>query len=237
MGRLSLEMFLSADGDAESIQYRILSAVKAYREDFYRNRLYPGLAELIDVRESLLSVQKDLDGLAKRLPQQLTGIDIEKKKLVFEPRGLETADVRRVADVIAWGLPMIQDAIEEGRSTYEFVEEHVSIEEVGIIPMYRAEGYIFIPDHRSKVLHVIRYEVSLFVSGKEKYRALKTHVLRSFEEGRLVPTPETLKMQLIADHADLPNPATFQCVTELDFPFTETIFPVAKRKLMARVAA
>jgi hypothetical protein len=40
---------------------------------------------------------------------------------------------------------------------------------------------------------------------------------------------------LIAEHRELPNPATYLCQTELDFPFQETILPVAKRKLLRRL--
>lgn len=49
--------------------------------------------------------------------------------------------------------------------------------------------------------------------------------------------PEKIKEELIKERNDLQNPATFFLDTELDFPFTETIMPVAKRKMISHIAA
>ena len=39
-------------------------------------------------------------------------------------------------------------------------------------------------------------------------------------------------LELIEANRDLPNPATYLFETDLDFPFNETILPVAKRKFL-----
>jgi hypothetical protein len=36
---------------------------------------------------------------------------------------------------------------------------------------------------------------------------------------------------------DLPNPATYRCEVDIDFPYQDTVLPVAKRKLMAHLVA
>ena len=56
---------------------------------------------------------------------------------------------------------------------------------------------------------------------------IEAHVCSSILE-----TPEDLKLTLMEHHKEMPNPATFLMDTDLDFPFDETILPVAKRKLM-----
>ena len=48
--------------------------------------------------------------------------------------------------------------------------------------------------------------------------------------------PETIKQEIIKERTDLPNPATYHLDTELDFPFSETIMPVAKRKMISHIA-
>ena len=53
MARLSVESFLSAGSDIELAQYRILSLLKSYSNDFNHNRLYPGLMELIELKATL----------------------------------------------------------------------------------------------------------------------------------------------------------------------------------------
>jgi hypothetical protein len=94
-----------------------------------------------------------------------------------------------------------------------------------------------ITDNIAFELQVHRYECSLFLSGNEKYRALKTEFVKSEKQEIIHRTPESIKHELIKERQDLPNPATYICITDLDFPFTETIFPVAKRKLMSLIAS
>ncbi|OGU44313.1 MAG: hypothetical protein A2000_01155 [Ignavibacteria bacterium GWB2_36_8] len=94
-----------------------------------------------------------------------------------------------------------------------------------------------ITDNIAAKLQVHRYESSLFFSGKEKFRTLKTEFVRSETQQVIKKSPESIKQDLLKERQDLPNPATFICDTDLDFPFAETIFPIAKRKLMTLLAA
>ena len=52
----------------------------------------------------------------------------------------------------------------------------------------------------------------------------------------LLNSPELIKHYLINTYKDFPNHAAFVCETDLDFPFNESIFPVAKRKLVDLLA-
>lgn len=235
MERLSLQTFLSAGPDLESNQYQILSRLKSYHDEFSHNRLYPALSELIDLVHSLESLLQEQEQINQRLPQELKQIDLKNKRLVFEPAHHDFPGLERVLTLIRWALPRIREMISEGMEIFDFVEENVSIEEVGLMPMYKDEGYYFIPDNRASLLHLLRYETSLFTSGNEKYRTLKTTTVDSLEQSSIRRSPESIKLELIEHHQDLPNPATFLCETTLDFPYAETILPIAKRKLMARL--
>ena len=101
------------------------------------------------------------------------------------------------------------------------------------MPVYRDEGYWFIPENRRSLLHLMRYEVSLFFSAGERYRRLKTSLIESVAERQVHTPAETIKLSLIERYRDLPNPATYRCETDLDFPYAETMLPVAKRKFMS----
>jgi hypothetical protein len=46
-----------------------------------------------------------------------------------------------------------------------------------------------------------------------------------------------LKLGLINKFPDLPNPVLYKIETDIDFPFIETVLPVAKRKLIQQLAA
>ncbi|HXG37935.1 MAG TPA: hypothetical protein VNL36_04100 [Bacteroidota bacterium] len=237
MQRLTLESFLTAHSDMETSQFQILASLKTYYDEFRHTRLYPALAELIDLVKTLEGILQEQAGLEQRLPQELKTIDWRNKKLVFEPMQVQPSDVERVMELIRWSLPHLYAAIEEGRRVYDFVDENLRLEEVGLMPMYREEGYAFVPENRASLLHLLKYEVSLFTAQDRRFRTIKTRLLKSLKQQLIQFSPEYLKLQLLEEHHDLPNPATFQFTTDFDFPFAETILPVAKRKLMARVCS
>jgi hypothetical protein len=104
---------------------------------------------------------------------------------------------------------------------------------VGIVPAYKQEGYWFVPDLRADLLHLLRYEMALFSSANERFRSLKTTLIDSLEERLIKHSPESVKLSLVKRYSELPNPATYRCEVDIDFPYQETILPIAKRKLMA----
>jgi hypothetical protein len=226
MMKLSLDTFLTGTGDVEATQYRVLEGLKAYYGEFSHNRLYPSLSELVELHRALVEIINSMSDIQGHLPHELKEVDLSEGKLVYQTSGLTDDDLARAADLIVWALPRIQQAIDEGINIYSFVDEHIQIEHVGILPMYREEGYW---------LHLLRYELSLFTSANERYRLLKTVNIGEIEQKYIHRSPEAIKLQLIEQYRDLPNPATYVCETDLDFPYVETILPIAKRKLMAQV--
>ena len=103
---------------------------------------------------------------------------------------------------------------------------------MGILPRYRNEGYLFVPDVAHRQLHILRYEVAIISGASEPYRNLKTSTMKVLPFVAPVVTPSAIKLQLVEEYSELPNPATWNFHTELDFPFRETILPIAKRKFL-----
>jgi hypothetical protein len=237
MSKLTLDLFTSGYQDVEAKQYQVLQGLKEQYDRFSHNRLYPDLADLIRLAGALEAIIESHEDLQQRLPRTITDLDIEQKKVVTQPSEMEFPELSRVIDFIAWALPLIRKAIEEGTTIYNFVDQHIAIEEVGILPVYREEGYWFIPDLKAELLHLLRYELSLFSASNERYRTLKTVFLESLEEHAVKLSPESVKLSLMKKYHDLPNPATYRCEVDIDFPYQDTVLPVAKRKLMAHLVA
>lgn len=237
MARLTVENFLSAGSDFELAKYRVLAALKSYSDDFNHNRLYPGLRELIELQTSLQNLVHEQSKFLNRLPQDLKKMDLLNHELEYEAMDLSCRPVDHVIGLIRWALDPITQTIDEGTRIYDFVEDNLSIKEVGILPIYHDEGYWFVPDNRSSLLHIIHFQIALYESGNESFRSLKTWTIRSLEQSIVQRSAESIKLELIEEYHELPNPATYVCHTDLDFPFAETILPVANRKLMRRLAA
>lgn len=237
MVRLTLDDFLSAGSDTESARYRILAALKTYKHDFDTNCLYPGLTELIELKGSLNALLQGKTKFQEDLPQTLKEVDLVNKTITFEPLKLSCAPLDDVIEIVQWALPLIDEAITVGTHIYDFVEENVTIKVVGIMPLYLDEGYWFVPDNKASLLHLLHFSLALYESGNERFRSLKTEILKTLQQTAITKPAESMKMELMEEHHEIPNPATFVCETGLDFPFKATMLPVAKRKLLLRLAA
>ncbi len=232
---LSLDLFTQVSSDYEKHQYLVLAGLKKTEEQFYQNKIYPHLMELVKLYKSLNEIKKKLEDLREEFPKKIKNIDLVNRKIEYQVVFVEESDINLVEDLINWALPHIQKVLEKGVTIHEFVEKDISIEHVGIVPNYKEEGYFFIPDRLASELRLYQFELSIFQSSDDNYRSLKTEHVKSLEMGMARFSPNSIKLELIREKKDLPNPATYNFDTNLEFPFNETIFPVAKRKLMQKI--
>ena len=238
MEQISLEIFFDSETDLEMNQYRILAGIKKARIEFGQKKIYPSLATLIKLNRELNQIKDERNSLRQKFPKQIKGFDVKEQKVIYETSmNLELNDsIENIFELIDWALPQINETIEEGTVLFDFVDKNMLLEQVGILPIYKEEGYFMITDNIALELQVHRYECSIFSSGTEKYRSLKTEIVKTEKQGILKRLPETIKQELIKERTDLPNPATFLFDSDLDFPFAETIMPVAKRKMISHIA-
>ena len=229
---LTLDLFTSVEDDLEKRQYIILAELKKISEQFQFYNIYPHLSQLIELRRVLKDVIARLQDLQSKFPKQISKLDWVNRTIEHEVIFTSGTDITSVEDLIEWALPHIENVIEEGVAIHDFVESELTVEQVGILPSYRDEGYLFVPDNQKKSLNLFRFEVSIFRSTEDQYRALKTRFLKQLEQDRIKLSPGSIKLDLIREESELPNPATYAFNTNLDFPFETTIFPVAIRRLM-----
>lgn len=232
---LTLDLFTQVQSDFEMRQYKVLAALKKIGEDFQHNRIYPHLSHLVELHITLNDIKTRLGDLRSEFPKRIKKIDFVNQEIEHEVVFVDGSDLQKVEELISWSLPYIEVKIEEGKTIYEFVNDKIQLEEVGIIPNYTDEGYFFVPDNEEAKLLLFQYEVSIFQSAKDQYRSLKTEFLKALEQGRALLSPNSIKLDLINEFKELPNPATYSFQTELSFPFNETVFPVVKRKLIKQL--
>jgi hypothetical protein len=232
MGAWNLDLFTNAVHDFERAQYQILSNLQMVRQDFSNNRIYPHLGDLITMYGTLQTIIQHTDDLKDALPGKIKNVDLEAQEVIYEKEELETDQMQTVEELIQWALPHVKSAIDEGKTIFEFVEEHLQMEEVGIVPSYVQEGYLFVPDRENDQLHVLQYNLSIFTGTEERYRSLRTSHVKSVPEQGIRRSPQTIKLSLMEERKELPNPATYSFDSDIAFPYEATVLPVAKRKLM-----
>ncbi|MBX2818288.1 MAG: hypothetical protein KTR29_01365 [Rhodothermaceae bacterium] len=232
MTELGINHFLAAVQDLESAQYRVLHSLQQAKHAFSQNIIYPHLSSLVQLHHSLQDILKGMIGVEKGLPRRVKDIDTEKQELLYEYESLCDDEVAQVKELVNWAMPHIQSAIEEGKTIFEFVDNNIHIGEVGIIPSYVEEGYLILPNQEENNLYILKYDISLFTDVAERYRSLRTNHIKTLPMSTIRRSPHAIKLELIEEHRELPNPATYVCDIGLEFPFEQTVLPIAKRKLM-----
>lgn len=237
MEALNLSTFIKAADDIELSKYTVLAILRKYSNALHKNRLYPALAELISIKNELELLVEQMSLFDTEFVLNLNFADFQDAPF-SEPLNYTEDDLQRVFEFITWALPQIQMAIDEGKAIFDFVDENIMLNEVGIMPIYKNEGYFMIPDLKHKLMKIYRFEMSLFSTPENPLRTLKSKLVDLISlNAPETNSPYELKRIITKKFNDLPNPATFCFETNLDFPFVDTILPVAKRKLVRMLAS
>ena len=231
MNRLDPNWFVKGPDDVEYRQYILLAWLQEVQKEFSQTYLYPALSELVFHYENLVGFRDAREKFSEGLKKDLKEIDLKNMKLKFDSAGPETEEVERINEVVDFAIPRVKKELTEGKEMYEFIEKQIEIEPVGLLPMYKTEGYLLLAPNGRNEVKAYRYNVGLIVDPAGNYRQITTEFVHSFTYS-LAPRFEEVKLKLVRTHPQLPNPATFGVITELEFPERETLLPVVKRKFL-----
>lgn len=235
MKQLSETWFVEGYIDFEMKKYTLLAYLQEINKHFKGSKLYPGLADLIFHYNNIVAFRENKRYLQEHFPKRLTGIQIEKLQTLYEQMIEDDELMKELEDIINFSADQMKTTISDGAQIYEFVEETLSIQPIGIVPLDIKEGYFFLSAGKAKNTRVYHYRLSIFEKHDERFRSMKTAFL--YQERRsMVNTYENLKYDLIKNKTTLPNPAVYCIETELDFPVDETVLPIAKRSLVKYIS-
>ncbi len=222
--------------DFEYKKYVLLAYLQDVHKQFNETRLYPGLSDLVFHYRNLTSFQKQRDALFASFPEQISEIDLKNFKVSFSKVISNDDLMKHLSEVVNYSIPEIRKHLDEGKEIYDFIEKEMIMVPVGILPIYRNEGYMLLHEGDAKEIKVYEYEVKLFTHEEDQFRAVSTQYLTSYRKS-FVNTAENIKIDMVRTRKKLPNPATFSVETTYEYPLEETVIPVAKRLLMQYISS
>jgi hypothetical protein len=184
---------------------------------------------------NLHALKENKKFLQEQFPKKLSGVQIEKLQLLYEQIIEDDEMMQELEDIINFSAEKLKTTISSGTELYEFVEDKLNIFPVGLVPLDTNEGYFFLSGGSGRQTLVYQYRLSFFEKHDEKYRAMRTEYVNEWERN-IVNTYENIKAELLRNKKDLPNPAVYSIETELKFPISETLLPVAKRSLVRYIS-
>lgn len=220
--------------DFEYKKYLLLAYLQHVGVSFKEVKLYPPLADLIQHYTKLKSFEESREKLRESFPKLLIGPSKGSMKMDYKPIVVDDELMKQLEEIVAFAIPEIQKCIEEGRSIYDFLEEEMKIEPIGISPIYQKEGYVFLSYDSSKDVFIYRYKVSLLQNSVDTFRGIMMQLIKQVRKS-LVNTYEMIKLELIKNNRELPNPATYSIYSKYQIPLEESFLPISKRLLLKTV--
>jgi len=235
MKSLGINWFIEGRIDFEHKKYILLAYLQEINRHFDKSRLYPNLTDLIFHYNNLLSFKENKTSLQQAFPQRLTQADIAAVKLTYKKIVEDDNLLNEIEQIIAYAMSQMDPAIKTGKEIYDFVEQHLNIETVGVIPLIPYHGYFSLRNGHDKSQYVYEYQITIFEGKDDKYRGINTRLIDVYERN-LVNTPEWIKSDLIYRYKHMPNPAVYHVESDITFPMEQTLLPVAKKSLVKYIS-
>jgi hypothetical protein len=192
------------------------------------------VADVVFHYNNLVAFQKNKRLLQDNFPKMVSKIDIDQLELVYE-RMLSDSDVmQELEHITSYALAEMKATVDTGAEIYDFVEKQLSIEPVGIIPLYKNEGYIFLRYGTYSEVRIYNYNITIFEHQNSRFKGLRIEYIDTRTKN-LANTYEQIKLDIIRSIRTLPNPAVYRIEFPSSVPFNETLLPVAKRVLVKHI--
>lgn len=235
MASLSPDWITEKRIDFEYKKYLLLGYLQGVSEQFTESRLYPCLSELITHYRNVVALRDHKKSLYDSFPERLSGTDLKGFRLMYEKILQDDHLMQEIESIVEFSIPKFEKYLQEGKAIYDFIESHINIFPVGIMPLHADEGYLMLKFSPGKETLVYEYQITIFESPDEKYRGIATNFIGKWEQS-LANTFENIKHELIRYHQKMPNPATYVIESDLKIPLEETFLPLARRILVKHVA-
>lgn len=234
MKNLSETWFAEGYIDFELKKYTLLAYLQQVNGYFNENKLYPQLADVIFHYNNLVAFRENKKFLQEHFPKKLTGIQMEKLQFLYQQMVEDDELMKELEQIINYSTSTMKKTINNGTEIYEFIEDKLVITPIGLVPLDINEGYFFLSSGR-KNTRVYYYRLSFFEKHDEKYRSIRTAYIDN-QRRSMTNTYETIKADLIRYRNELPNPAVYAVEIDLNFPYNETLLPIAKRSLVKYIS-
>jgi hypothetical protein len=221
--------------DFEYKKYQLLAYLQETNKHFNQMKLYPVLSDLMDHYRDLNELKASRSEFKELFPKRLDSIDFQKGKLNYQSKVSEDGLMKELSMITEFALPKLVSQIEEGKTIYDYVADQLEFEPVGIVPIYNREGYILMSIEKKNEVHAFRYKSNVLHFAGEHFRNISMWLIGVFQRS-LANTFERIKMTLIREIKELPNPATWRIHSQQEFPIEETLVPISKRLILNRVA-
>lgn len=238
MTTLDLKKLTSCGSDWESNQYKILIKVREWLSSFNKNRLFPSIEEAIQFNLALEDLLRENIESKLWFDNEIRGQNSNDRVLVYEKAHQIGNQLDKLLNFIDWALQLNRPVLEEGRIIKNFVEDNLEIIRISTSDKnYNGKGYFCLPDNKNGLFNIYLYEIIWDWSQDELYQRIHSVLVRSIPQNTINGLVEDVICDFIKTSQDLHEPVAYIFETDLDFPYEETMFPIAEEMLLKHLAS
>ncbi len=228
---LSETWFMEGFIDFELQKYRLLAYLQEVNKYFTETKLYPQLSDTIFHYNNLVAFRDNKRFLQDQFPKRMDQINMQKLEVIYENMLQDDGVMQELEHIIQYGIDELKTTIDNGAGIYDFVEKKLEIQPVGIVPLYKNEGYILLQYGNYSEIRGYAYNISLFEHQNARYKGVKLTYMQSWRRS-FTNTYPSIKLDIIRANRILPNPAVYSIEFPFSIPLDETLLPIAKRELV-----
>jgi len=219
-------------------QYTILNKVKEWSNNLHRNRLFPTIEESIQLNLALEDILRDNIESKLWFDNEIRSRKINERFIVYEKAHQIGNQLDKLFTFIDWALELNKQVLEEGRVIKNFVDENLYVKRISTIERnYNGKGYFILPNNQNQFLNIYLYEIILDWSEDNLYQRMSSNLVRSIPFYLIEKSVEEIVIDFINSSKTLYEPVVYIFETDLDFPFKETMFPIAEEKLLKHLSS
>ena len=229
--QLSKNWFAEGTIDFEYKKYILLAYLQYVDSNFKDNILYPDLAEIIQHARNLANFLDEKYKLYNQFPKRLQ-FEVENEVSIPKPVNHdENSIMEEIENIVSFAIPLLDNELSIGKDVYEYIESKLNFEPIGIEPLEKNGGYLFIKNGNQNTTQVYHYQMNIFTQPDATYRSIKTDYYTTYQM-TITNTYEAMKQEIIKTDKLSYIPAVYLCYTDRTFPLHESLLPVIKRRLI-----
>lgn len=221
--------------DIEYKKYIMMSYIQHVQNKFSDKKLYPVFNDLKSHYQNLQEFNKEKHAIEESFPKRISKFDLNEMKIRYRQVISREGWASELNEIVQTGLKLFGESIEVGNELVREIIEAITIAPIGVLPIYKNEGYILVSTESSDSIKIFKYALSPIV-GLGESEQISTSFVAS-RARTLMFTYEKIKSQIARAYTSMPNPATYSVHCADIVPFTETLLPVVKNLLRSRIAA
>jgi len=235
MKKLQPDWFTQNWLDAEYQKYVVMAYLQAVRQNFEADKLCPDLPDLRGHYADGVRFSAGKDMLNAAFPRRVSGVTGPPPRIEYKSEVADPAYMTEMDAIMEFALPRFQALLAEGQQRWADIAGSLTLAPVGLMPLHPQEGYLLLYATNRSEAQVYQFSLTLYSDHEPGGRIVQLRYVEAVRTS-LVNTFETIKLDLIRRHRQLPNPATYRLETTRTYPVPETLLPIARQLLAQAVA-